>query len=595
MIDSSKQVDRQTKKKDVLEGTSQAFKAFSEFFNSQTTQDRQGYRTSALQLLWEHFPRWTDLEGKVGSTEDPGDGLVYDNEQVTKATSILKDLHQAWLNVKDLSPCPPPKSLPEMGKICLILTGMKQQQLLEDFLDSDIVDGNLGHLGKEQVQNILKGQHVDYAATFVTEQYRAVPRKWEDGEHLVVEDEEPLPLVFEYPYREGYYGIVNRVRDPFSGKLYARKQQIIADEEKHTAAARKHLEDETERLKNLKHRHVIQLVKSYQRGRAYGILLRPAATSDLERLLVRNHDDRFYADAGCKDSVWLRPIFLKAFGCLSEGLAYIHGRDIRHKDVKPANILYEKAMKNNDGARFIWADFGLAYDFSATGYSKTKSNKIYSKRYAAPEVVAASMKPAKQDRKSSVLSNLDRIVENDIDPATEIELDDQTVEDLPGSHGRKTDIFSLGCVFLELLAGLVHEKLPLDMRDRQESKDDPMFSNHIAELNSWAQRRQHLDKKGELTPLFKITMEMISVRPDDRPAADDIVCKIADAGKDHFCETCWKDLPEKDKSRASRSPAQLRQAPASGIARSLTGSFLQRVNSAIPQSTRPQLKRLLSR
>ena len=547
LVDSSKQTHRENKKQVVFESTSQAYKAFSEFFKTHTFQDQQEFRTSALQLLWkylplEQFPLWKELEGKVGSTEDPGDGLVYNDEQVTKATSILRDLHQAWLNEGDLSPCPPPQGLADMGKICLVLTGMKQQQMFEDFLDSGIIDGNLGHLDKAQVRNILKGQNADYAATFVTEQYRAVPRRWEDGDHLEVEDEEePLPLVFEYPYKEGSYGIVNRVRDPFSGRLYARKQQILADEEKQTAAARKHLEDETKRLKNLKHKHVVQLVKSYQCGRTYGILLRPAATTDLERLLVRFYKDRFCAEAGYKDSVWLRPICLKAFGCLSHGLAYIHGCDIRHRDVKPANILYEKQMKHNDGARFIWADFGLAYDFSATGNSKTRSSKIYSKRYAAPEIVAASKKGVRQP---TSMGSLGLIVENGKETETEIELDAQTAEDVSDRHGRKTDVFSLGCVFLELLAGLVHEKLPLDTHDSQQI-NEPMFANNIARLNTWAQQHQYREKDREIVPLFKLAFEMLAARPDDRPAVGDVVNKIADIGKDHFCETCWTDVSGK--------------------------------------------------
>ena len=68
-----------------------------------------------------------------------------------------------------------------------------------------------------------------------------------------------------------------RVRDHFSGDLYARGQQIIALEDKTTAPAEKHLEDETDRLRDLRHRHVVQLVKFYQCGKMYGILLEPAA------------------------------------------------------------------------------------------------------------------------------------------------------------------------------------------------------------------------------------------------------------------------------------------------------------------------------
>lgn len=49
-------------------------------------------------------------------------------------------------------------------------------------------------------------------------------------------------------------------------------------------------------------------------------------------------------------------------GCLSGGLAYLHGQQIKHKDIKPANILV------NNGSVLLM-DFGLSTDFSNSGIS----------------------------------------------------------------------------------------------------------------------------------------------------------------------------------------------------------------------------------
>lgn len=588
-IDPAKQADRQTKRDDVLKEKSQAFTTFSDFFLSHPSQDPHEFRTSAFKLLWKYFPPWKEIEGKVGNPEDPGDGLLYDHEQVLRATSVLKDLHQAWINSLGSTPCPPPESLSCMGKICLILTGMNQQQLLEDFVDGGIVDAHLGELEKEQVEKILKIHHVAYAATFVTEQYRAVPPKWEAGHHLNVEDETPLPLVHEYSYREGSYGIVERVRDSLSGNRYARKQQIVSSEDRTTAANRRHIEEEAKRLKDLEHRHVIKLVKSYQRGRVYGILLWPAATSDLERLLVRYYKDKFSADNSCKDSEWLRPIFLTAFGCLSKGLAYIHSRNIRHKDVKPANILYEKSMQDRD-ARFIWADFGLAYDFSSTGDSKTKGNKIYSKRYAAPEVVATYNR-VHPEKRANTNSSLKQIAEMNEDNSTEIELDPQTANNIDDTHGRKTDIFSLGCIFLELLGGLVYDRLPLDKETPQDPRE-PMFSNYLKELEDWAQLKQSDGKGRELASLFQITLKMMSRNPDDRPVIGDVVRSMARFGGQCFCKACWQELPEHEKGIRPQNHRHPERDPKS---RTPTIGFSRRVNSGWSQTAMPsRLRRILS-
>lgn len=141
-------------------------------------------------------------------------------------------------------------------------------------------------------------------------------------------------------------------------------------------------------MKKLKHFHVIRFVKSYQRGNKFGVLLTPAATTDLQRLLLRYKKNDKNA-SGQSDRLGLREIIFTAFGCLSQGLAHIHARKIRHKDIKPSNILYERPYPNKP-ARFLWADFGIAYDFTNQASSKTTSESHYSVRYAAPEVMKSS-------------------------------------------------------------------------------------------------------------------------------------------------------------------------------------------------------------
>ena len=594
LVDSSKHLDRQTKKKDVLEGTNQAYNTFKEFFDKSNIQAGQPFRSSALKLLWRHVPKIEGLDGKVGNAEDPGDGIMYSDDEVTKTASILETLYKAWLDAGTSVPCPVPENLPDMAKICLVLAGIKQPELLEDFIDSNIVDKHLGTLQKEQLETILKSHHADCARTFAVEQYRAVPREWKEGDHAELEDDEPLPLIYEHTYKEGSSGLVIRVRDPRSQKTYALKKQIIANEENRTAAARRHLEEEIKRLKELRHLHVIQLVKSYERGGAYGIILTPAATCDLEGLLVRYHKNKYNTYTSCRDREWIRPILLTAFGCLTKGLAYIHGCDIRHKDVKPGNILYERGNPNvNNGPRFLWADFGLAYDFSASKDSRTRSSELPSPRYAAPEVVAtndmANNRHHHPSRWACVINNLDKIVENSQEKSMDIELYSETSENML-NHGRKTDIFSLGCVFLELLGGLVDERLPLDVPSSRHPNEVPIFARYIDELKTWADRSQRSGSGRALAPLFNIATDMILHNPERRPDVDTVVRRIAADGRQNFCNDCWEELPAQDKLHP---PPVLKQSSWKNqwsVSRSRTESVLKRVNSA-----GSQLKRILSR
>ena len=589
--------DRQNRVQDVRRDVAQPYEDFCQFFDTVKADEKINLRRSALDKLWEHFCQWhaltLDLRGKVGSAEDPGDGLLYRDEHVNRANALLKDLHQAWSNMEDCTLHPPPEKLRKMGRICLILAGMGQLQLFEDFLDNGICDDDL-QLSRDQLLHILRDQHAPYIGIFLSEQYRAKPRPWNEGDHAKMEDEEPLPFKYGKPYKKGSYGIVTKVEDIFTKKPYALKQQIVSSTDSNNASARKHLRDEAERLKGLNHKHIVRLVKSYERAESYGLLLAPAATTDLVGLLGRYHKNNFNTTGNCSDQEWLRPIFLNAFGCLSQGLAYTHRKDIRHKDIKPGNILYEKASQGNDGPRFLWADFGLAYDFSSTGNSKTNSTSIYSRRYAAPEILMASTKSARpRPELRASTTSLERIVETSTNgEATRNDesgkLEDKTLADIELdaeiTHGRKTDIFSLGCVFLELLAVLVNENLPMpcsgwNSTDRVKgnghspnggiaagaafANDDAiMFCKHFKELKEWAlshtaplkavpNAQSHDPSNAPLAPLFELSTRMIAWKADDRPSIDEVVQSISAIGTHHFCQSCLTELSIESKVEKS--------------------------------------------
>jgi serine/threonine protein kinase len=89
--------------------------------------------------------------------------------------------------------------------------------------------------------------------------------------------------------------------------------------------------------------------------------------------------------------------------CLASAVAYIHSQNIRHKDIRPSNIIRK-------GDEIYLTDFGSAYQFIAGLTSSTEGYAVgVTRMYCAPEVIA-----------------LDR-------------------------RGRSADIYSLGCVFAEML------------------------------------------------------------------------------------------------------------------------------------------------
>jgi serine/threonine protein kinase len=544
--------DQQQRGKKISEAVNRIRSPYDVFLRglkSMPLAEKQILRFGACPLLWSEFPQRPDISAKVG-TDKPGDGLIYNAKDIDKASAVLTDFFRAWQEtVVQEHPSmsgllPKVGNITSMPKICLVLRGMKQERLLDCFCENQKTDHHLP-LRKPAIEAIFQSQDAYHAAIFYAEQHRVMLRKWNPGDHVEIPDEEPLPLIFDDNYRQGSYGMVQRVRDASTNEYYARKEQTSVN-------ARKHLQREIDRLKKLQHRHVVQFVKSYQRGNRFGLLLKPAATTDLERLLVRyhknGHDYERDSDDQRRDRTLLFPIILTAFGCLSRGLAHIHASRIRHKDIKPANILFEKALMPELSARFLWADFGLAYDFGHAGNSRTRSKSRYSPRYAAPEILAMSKivahtkaakpegwKPSEEDSDDSEASYEELA-----------ELDEEAKPNTTPWHGRSSDIFSFGCVFLEILSVLVGEPPP--MSKAGEFQALAPFGRNIDKMEQWAEKQcKNLKKEHRpLRVLFMLGQRMIKAVPEERPVIDSIVAELVVAGNAYFCATCIKE-PEDPK------------------------------------------------
>ena len=553
--DSPDQRLRDSRINEIRQGRSKSYAIFKNELGRMSLQERHIVRFGALPWLWKEFPKLLALDGKVGNPYDPGDGLIYNESDVSKATTILNDFYHAWIETSIQTnpplPKPSPKPSPRVGditsmaKICLILCGMKQERLVDYFCESQKTDFHLP-VSVEIAKQILH-QDREHAATFTTEQYRVVRRDWKDGGHIEIPEEEPLPLLFEKMYGRGSYASVQRYRDAFEPVVYAVKEQDTDD-------ARSHLQREIKQLKKVNHRHIVQFVKSYQRGSYYGLLIKPAATTDLEKLLERYRknpkDYQKNTEEQRNARVLLRPVMLTAFGCLSHGLSHIHGRRIRHRDIKPANILYEREMSGDRPARFLWADFGLAYHFGTTRSSKTRSTSQYSRRYAAPERMEPNQ--ATLDAKAAALAGVHTnqdTDDEDTDDDSEEPLEKADPSKGSPAKGRSSDIFSFGCVFLEILSTMTDAKIPNAESDSYE------FWRNITKLQAWAESQKDQLKPGDpLRIPFALAIKMIRYKARKRPTIDKIVEVLTDtpAAKDYFCPPC---LQEVEKLKAQREEA----------------------------------------
>lgn len=250
-------------------------------------------------------------------------------------------------------------------------------------------------------------------------------------------------------------------------------------------------------LKKLDSRHIIKLVGTYTHGPFLGLLLWPVAACDLgefledvDTLLQPPGDaevdyqaiaqrirglgiDTTQSLDSAKYAAFTR--LKQSIGCTSSAIAYLHQRSIRHKDIKPSNILI-----SSDG---LWVtDFGTSTDFSLISQSITQNGERGTPKYFAPEV--AEYEP----------------------------------------NGRSADIFSLGCVFFEMI-GLCNG-YSLSYLKSLRPRKDLSFQANLDSILHWFDFSGIEVESAADQQLMALVREMLALNARERPTAVDIETRL---------------------------------------------------------------------
>jgi serine/threonine protein kinase len=194
----------------------------------------------------------------------------------------------------------------------------------------------------------------------------------------------------------GAYGWVDTVRKIVNpGAVFARKTIKITTGRNRDVQL-KAVESEFEILRKLRHHHIIKVLEIYSYKNKLSIIMSPVAECDMKEYLEKLDG----LGIGPARHEMMKPL-LKWQGCLIQAIDYLHEMKIKHKDIKPANILVK------DGNVKL-TDFGIAKDLIDEETTASLLTSVQgSPMYMAPEIEE-------------------------------------------GRRGRAVDIFSLGCVFLEI-------------------------------------------------------------------------------------------------------------------------------------------------
>jgi serine/threonine protein kinase len=178
-----------------------------------------------------------------------------------------------------------------------------------------------------------------------------IPGNWSGkGQHVEFARHEAIPLEQGTFLGRGTFADVYEVK--CRGLSMARKQIYCTRRMKITD-----VKQEIDILKKLSHKHVVTLLGSYTQSNILGLLLHPVAICDLGKLLDELDENQLLAHysedfkklmdrLGFRDDIHgVRNRLNRVYGCLANAIGYLHTNDIRHKDIKPQNIL----LSPNDG------------------------------------------------------------------------------------------------------------------------------------------------------------------------------------------------------------------------------------------------------
>lgn len=206
----------------------------------------------------------------------------------------------------------------------------------------------------------------------------------EEGNTYFLEMDEQPPLTFLKNLGHGHSARMEMVQDPKSGRVFARKVFSCYASYKQRQRIYYSFTNEMAIIRRLRHHHFVRVHAAYVAKRELSLVLNPVAShGDLSSFLQDLQERR--------TTVSDLRILSSAFGCLGSGLAYMHAKKIRHKDIKPSNISLHEGL-------VLYTDFSYSLDHSAAeGSTTTGVPNALTEKYCAPEVSEWKKRNEKSD------------------------------------------------------------------------------------------------------------------------------------------------------------------------------------------------------
>jgi serine/threonine protein kinase len=303
-----------------------------------------------------------------------------------------------------------------------------------------------------------------------------------------------------------------------------------------------------QQMRAVEHYHLTSLWASYiYRGFGY-LLLTPVHESTLKSFLsITPPSIKILAK---RDR---RILLLNWIHCLADAIAFLHGQGIAHGNVKPSNVMLD--VDNN----IFLGDTGIFPESTITGEKRGFDKEAYdysSPEQARPPLAATIHLPVSRPEfmrrnpgpgsissssgtafSSSVFSSTNEIASvftTSTDPIPATSPPHTTRHPGRKYDPQKSDIFSLGTIFLEILTFLLkrasrnfasHRSAKNKTPGRGGGLPDSSFHKNLGQVETWMSTlTKEAGKKEDqlfrgVSHIISLCAEMLQPNPDERPNA----------------------------------------------------------------------------
>ncbi|PSN71821.1 kinase-like protein [Corynespora cassiicola Philippines] len=440
--------------------------------------------------------------------------------------------------------------LAEIGEAAKIFT------VVDKSWDDDDLPLDLEDIEKLSLDNIRDDQA---ALRFYQTQFTFLLRELREGAHIDYGANEELPLEYVMGLPPAvslqHWSRVHLPKKP--NEVYVRRKCPLGNAESPVAFEMDFIMD-VESARMVEHEHIAPVWASYT-AKGNGYTLTNFVGQHTLKTFIDHREPPQYKRLQKPER---RFLVLNWLHCLADAIATLHQSGFCHSDIRPTNILIDE--RNNIAFSDIASletfqkdkkpDAMDAYVYGAPEAHLSPEPVVPAKASAPPPAVGAVRKPSVASKSSSGSSasggsqrqKLTKVPTNDF---TGFNFGFKKNKPKPKPRSRvheteKADVFSLGCVFLEMITFMLKKKPHEFVKHRsskqkvntggKNSRTDSSFHANLEKIETWIQMLEDFSTEKEddvfrtVPHILNLVRAMISKAPAGRPSARDVRDRLLD-------------------------------------------------------------------